>query len=377
MNKIDELIREFCPDGARFIELGELLDYEQPGKYIVKSAEYNDTHSIPVLTAGQSFILGHTNEEHGIYQASRDKPVIIFDDFTTSNHWVDFPFKVKSSAMKLLTPKSDQISFRYVYYAIKCITYKPTDHARHWIAKYSKFKIPVPPLEVQKEIVNILDKFTQLEAELSAELEARRKQYKYYRSQLLTFDNTVRWATIANVMSKTSGTKVTAQKMKELHKEGAPVKIFAGGKTYAYFDYSDLPEKDVNTTPSVVVKSRGIIEFEYIDTPFSHKNEFWSYSSKDENVNTKYVYYVLKNNEPHFQRLGGMMQMPQISSGDTNNFKIPIPSLDEQNRIVAILDKFDNLTNSIAEGLPAEIKARRKQYEYYRTKLLTFQESQA
>ena len=103
--------------------------------------------------------------------------------------------------MKLLTPKSNDINFRFVYYAIKCISYKPSDHARHWIAKYSEFKVPFPPLELQNEIVNILDKFTQLEAELEAELEARRKQYEYYRNQLLTFSDEggVRWTTLGEV----------------------------------------------------------------------------------------------------------------------------------------------------------------------------------
>ncbi|MEK7621015.1 MAG: restriction endonuclease subunit S, partial [Patescibacteria group bacterium] len=201
MSKIEELIAELCPNGTKYIKLGELLDYEQPGKYIVKSTEYNDEHLTPVLTAGKSFILGYTSEENGIYSASKSKPVIIFDDFTTSNHWVDFSFKVKSSAMKLLTPKSNDINFRFVYYAIKCISYKPSDHARHWIAKYSEFKVPFPPLELQNEIVNILDKFTQLEAELEAELEARRKQYEYYRNQLLTFSDEggVRWTTLGEV----------------------------------------------------------------------------------------------------------------------------------------------------------------------------------
>ena len=191
-SKIDQLIQELCPDGVKFNELGELLNYEQPGKYIVKSTEYDPGFSTPVLTAGQSFILGYTNETNRVYAASKDNPVMIFDDFTTSNHWVDFPFKVKSSAMKLLTPKPDQeINFRYVSFAIKCIAYQPSDHARHWISKYSKFKIPVPPIEVQAEVVAILDKFDKLVNDISeglpAELNARHKQYEYYRTKLLTF----------------------------------------------------------------------------------------------------------------------------------------------------------------------------------------------
>lgn len=187
MNTIKQLIEKYCPDGVEYKKLGEVLDYEQPSKYIVRSTDYDDSYSTPVLTAGQSFILGYTNEKDGIYSASKSNPTIIFDDFTTSFHWVDFDFKVKSSAMKMLRPKSTDIDFRYVYFAMSCIKFVPQDHARHWISKYSLFEVPVPPISVQLEIVRILDKFTSLEAELESELEARRKQYEYYRDQLLSF----------------------------------------------------------------------------------------------------------------------------------------------------------------------------------------------
>ncbi|WP_220106547.1 restriction endonuclease subunit S domain-containing protein [Helicobacter monodelphidis] len=104
MNKIEKLIKNLCPHGVEFKALGEVCDYEQPTKYIVKDTDYNEQYNIPALTAGQSFILGYTNEKDGIYKADKKKPVIIFDDFTTSFHWVDFDFKVKSSAMKILYP---------------------------------------------------------------------------------------------------------------------------------------------------------------------------------------------------------------------------------------------------------------------------------
>ena len=189
MSKLQELIQELCPEGVDYKKLGELLDYEQPTKYIVKSTEYDTSYDIPVLTAGQTFILGYTNEKFGVYKASQENPTIIFDDFTTSFHWVDFEFKIKSSAMKMLRPKDTfDGSFKYVYYAMKCIKYEAVDHTRHWISKYSQFEIPVPPLEVQEEIVCILDHFTNLAAELQAELQARKEQYEYYRNKLLMFD---------------------------------------------------------------------------------------------------------------------------------------------------------------------------------------------
>lgn len=189
MSKLKELIDQYCPNGVPFKKLDDILDYEQPTQYIVKSTEYDDSYKTPVLTAGQTFILGYTNEKFGIYKADKIVPTIIFDDFTTSFHWVDFDFKVKSSAMKMLRPKSTfDGSFRYVFYAMECIGFEAVDHTRHWISKYSQFEIPLPPPPVQEEIVKILDRFAEYAAELQAELQARQEQYEYYRNKLLTFN---------------------------------------------------------------------------------------------------------------------------------------------------------------------------------------------
>ena len=178
----------------------------------------------------------------------------------------------------------------------------------------------------------------------------------------------VEWKPLGEVLKRTKGTKITAKQMKTMHKSGAPVKIFAGGKTFAFVDFEDIPEKDINRNPSVIVKSRGIIEFEYYDKPFTHKNEMWSYYSDNKSINIKYVYYYLKHQEAFFQRLGSKMQMPQISLPDTERFKIPIPPLAVQEEIVDILDKFTELE---AE-LEAELEGRKRQYEYYRNQLLSF-----
>ncbi|WP_044760687.1 restriction endonuclease subunit S, partial [Streptococcus suis] len=196
MNHIEKMLQDYCPNGVEWKELGEVLDYEQPTKYIVNSKDYNEEYPIPVLTAGQTFILGYTNETEGVYAASKEKPIIIFDDFTTASKWVDFEFKVKSSAMKILTIQNEQVSkvlIRYVWHYLGTITYKPAQHGRQWIGTYSKIKIPIPPLKIQEEIVKILDKFTEyvteLTAELTAELTLRQKQYNYFRDYLLNFDS--------------------------------------------------------------------------------------------------------------------------------------------------------------------------------------------
>ncbi|EOW5863011.1 restriction endonuclease subunit S [Escherichia coli] len=186
----------------------------------------------------------------------------------------------------------------------------------------------------------------------------------------------VEWKTLDKVLKRTKGTKITAGQMKALHKDNAPLKIFAGGKTVAFVDFKDIPEKDINREPSIIVKSRGIIEFEYYDKPFSHKNEMWSYHSNNDAISIKYIYYFLKINEGYFQKIGGKMQMPQIATPDTDKFEVPIPcpdnpekSLAIQSEIVRILDKFTALT---AE-LTAELNMRKKQYNYYRDQLLNLE----
>lgn len=183
----------------------------------------------------------------------------------------------------------------------------------------------------------------------------------------------VEWKTLGKALIRTKGTNITAGRMRELHKDDAPLKIFAGGKTFAFVNLKDIPENNINREPSIIVKSRGTIEFEYYAKPFSHKNEMWSYHSKNNNINIKYVYYYLKTKELYFQGLASRMQMPQIATPDTDNFQIPIPPLTIQTEIVRILDAFTALT---AE-LTAELNMRQKQYQYYRDQLLTFEEGEA
>ncbi len=184
MHKIEYLLQTLVHKGVEFRKLGEMLEYEQPNKYCVTSKEFDKSYPTPVLTAGKTFILGYTNEKDNIYQASKSSPVIIFDDFTTATQWVDFPFKVKSSAMKILLPKNPTINIRFIFFYMQTIPYNISgEHTRQWISRYSQITIPIPPLEIQQEIVKILDAFT----ELNTELKARKKQYEYYREKLLTF----------------------------------------------------------------------------------------------------------------------------------------------------------------------------------------------
>ena len=134
-------------------KLGDVFKYEQPQTYIVENTEYDDKNKIPVLTAGQSFILGYTDEHFGIKEANERNPVIIFDDFTTSSHYVDFPFKVKSSAIKLLTLSTTKDNVYCAYNVLKNISYLPVSHERHWISTFTKLDILLPKSVDEKELI--------------------------------------------------------------------------------------------------------------------------------------------------------------------------------------------------------------------------------
>ena len=287
----------------------------------------------------------------------------------------------------LVEINNDQLLTKFVYYYLTISTKKYVSsgmgNPKLMSNVMGKIKIPIPTLEIQEKIVQTLDKFTDYVTELTSELTLRQKQYSYFRDNLLNFDEDgsggandkvyqVEWKTLNEFLKKGKGTKITASQMKLLHKEGAPIRIFAGGKTYADVNYGDIPDKDIHTEEAIVVKSRGIIDFEYCTEPFSFKNEFWSYSSDNENINLRYIYHYLVHNKEHFQNIANNMQMPQISSNDTEKFKIPVPSIEIQARIVQVLDNFDMVCNDLNIGLPKEIELRQKQYEYFREKLLTF-----
>jgi type I restriction enzyme S subunit len=139
------------PNDWRIGMLGEYLDYIQPTKYITKS--FNEIGNTPVLTANKAFILGYTDETEGVYN---NVPVIIFDDFTTDSKFVDFPFKVRSSALKILAFTTKEIDINYLYESLKRIKYQSTEHKRYWISEYQYLKIPIPPVPEQQKIAEIL-----------------------------------------------------------------------------------------------------------------------------------------------------------------------------------------------------------------------------
>ena len=162
--------------------LSAVIDYEQPTKYIVSSENYKDEYPTPVLTAGKSFILGFTNEINGIYKGS-DKPTLIFDDFTTDCKYVDFDFKVKSSAMKLLHLKNADEQLLYYFYAINKIGFKPESHQRHWISKFANFKVGKPPIELQNQFADFVKHIDKLKFTIKQSIEKLELCYKSLMKQ--------------------------------------------------------------------------------------------------------------------------------------------------------------------------------------------------
>lgn len=163
-------------------ELGELLPFEQPTAYIVKSTDYSDAYATPVLTAGKSFILGKTNETDGIFD---QLPVIIFDDFTTATQFVNFRFKVKSSAMKILHINTDLVIPKYIFYRLQIIQFDHSTHKRYWIQSYSKIKVSIPSLDEQSRIVSRIDElFSELDKAVDT-LNTTKEQLAVYRQAVL------------------------------------------------------------------------------------------------------------------------------------------------------------------------------------------------
>lgn len=360
---------------------------------MVKAKDYHDTYTIPVLTAGKTFILGYTNETHGIYQASKT-PVIIFDDFTTANKWVDFDFKAKSSAMKMVTSCDDNKTLlKYVYYWLNTLPseFAEGDHKRQWISNYSQKKIPIPcpgnpekSLAIQSEIVRILDKFTALTAELTAELNMRKKQYNYYRDQLLSFkEGEVNWTTLGNeeLFHICAGGTPSKSKAEYWDNGSIPwLKSESCNNKPVYFSKDFISELGLkkstakllpkNTTLIALVGAT-IFKTAFLEFEATTNQNIASIKSTKENIIAdKFIFYFLTNLYNTLKsemRNYGMLNLTNL-----RQFRIPIPCIAEQKRIVSILDKFDALTNSITEGLPREIELRQKQYEYYRDLLFSF-----
>ncbi len=390
-------------DGAQveWMPLGAVTKYEQPTKYLVESKNYDDRFATPVLTAGKTFILGYTDETSGIYEASKS-PAIIFDDFTTANKWVDFDFKAKSSAMKMITSSDDdRFHIKYIYHWLNTLPsgLSEGDHKRQWISNFSSKPIPIPcpeepkkSLAIQGEIVRILDNFIELTAELTAELELRKKQYKHYRDQLLTFEEgEVEWKTMEEIGEFIRGKRFTKADYRD---QGIGAIHYGEIYThYGVFAQETLSKVRVEMANSLRFAEKNDVVVAGVSETVEDvgKAVAWlgdekvaihddSYAFRHA-MNPKFIAYAMQTDAFHDQK-GQFVSRGKIKRlliDGMKKVRLPVPfpddrekSLAEQARIVEILDKFDTLTTSLSEGLPREIALRQRQYEYYRDLLLSF-----
>lgn len=221
-------------------KLGELLPFEQPTAYIIKSTDYNDSYSTPVLTAGKTFILGKTNEENGIFD---QLPVIIFDDFTTATQFVNFKFKVKSSAMKILHINTDLVIPKYIFYRLQIIQFDHSTHKRYWIQSYSKIKVSIPSLDEQSRIVSRIDElFSELDKAVDT-LKTTKEQLAVYRQAVLkdAFACITEYVPFGKIISSRLGKMLDKQK-----NVGVPCKYLRNiNVRWFSFDLSDLQDMKI------------------------------------------------------------------------------------------------------------------------------------
>lgn len=388
MSKINDLIKEMCPNGVEYKTIDEIC-YFQNG-YAFKSSLFKSKGDILLRITnidGKKIDLSDVKYidvfDYSIdlspFKVGSDEIVIAMSGATTGKIGINRTGKLLYLNQRVgkITPRDDRMNNHFLYhYLLNKVNYfyqlagggaQPnlsSDAIKNTI-------IPIPPIEVQEEIVRILDKFNELEAKLEAELEARKSQYEFWRDKMFKQKGNIE---ISNLFRRVKGTPITAGKMKEIESHDGKIRIFAGGKTVVNANIEDIPKANIIDYPCVIVQSRGLIDFIYYDKPFTFKNEMWAYTC-DNQITVKYLYYYLKNNVNYFRKIGTQMgSIPQISLPVTENFEVYLPSLEAQKRIVNILDAFDKLVNDISEGIPEEIELRKKQYEYYRNKLLNFEE---
>ena len=365
MNYIDRLVAELCPDGVEYRPLGDVVEY-------AKKREKDGT--------GVHLYVGVENLKSdflGCSPVNGSKGGIIFqkDDILLGNirpylkkMWLSNAEGVSSPdvlVLRIQENEEENIVAKYLYYILsssKFVAYN-ISHSRGGKmprgnkAKILEFEFPVPPMEIQEAIVEILDKFTNLEAELEAELEARTLQYEYYRDSLFEALDCPRVPLDSFAKIKNGKT------YKEFGAGNIPV--YGSGGIMTYVDRSSYDK------PTVLIPRKGSLgNLFYLEEPFWNVDTIFYTEIDEEQVIPKFLYYFLKT--AHLEDLNTAGGVPSLTQKVLNKVLIPVPSLEEQQRIVDILDRFDALTSSLSEGLPAELAARRSQYEYYRDQLLTF-----
>jgi len=377
MSKLDKLIGELCPDGVEYVKLGDILENNN-AKHSITKKNYEDSGKVPIIDQSQLYVAGFTNN---LLAVPPIIPTIIFGDHTRIVKYIDFEFAQGASGTRVFVPKEPEVNTKYIYYVFSNLDIPSRGYNRHW-SIVKEMKVPLPPLPVQEEIVSILDNFTELtiklQEELNKELTARKKQYEYYRDELLTFGDEVEWKMLGDI-SQYSKNRVEAKKLDE--------------NNYVGVD-NLLPDKKGKAKSEFVPTDGRLTKFKEEDIlignirPYLRKIWFSSMQggtnsdvlviqvTNNINLLPRFLFHILSSESFFFYNIQHSRgaKMPRGDKKAIMRFQISVPPLSEQERIVSILDKFDALVNDISIGLPAEIETRQKQYEYYREKLLTFKE---
>lgn len=387
MSRIDELIQQLCPDGVEYKPLEKITYYssERVAASTLTSQNYIGVDNLLPNKKGKT--ISEYVPSNGNFIKYRRNNILIGNIRPyLKKIWLATHDGGSNGDVLVICIEKEyelQIIPDFLYYLLS------SDSFFYYAMQYAKgakmprgnkniimeYQVPVPPLPVQEEIVRILDKFTLLEAELEAELEARRKQYEYYRDQLLTFGDEVAWKPLGAV-GRICMCKRIMKNETSLSGEIPFYKIGTFGKKADSFISRELFNryKRKYSFPSkgtVLISASGTIGRTVIyngeDAYFQDSNIVWV--DNDETiVLNKFLFYFYKIVK--WKTEGGTIA--RLYNDNLSRIPVPIPPLAEQERIVAILDKFDALVNDISTGLPAELEMRRKQYEYYRDKLLTF-----
>ena len=406
MNQIEKLIEELCPDGVEYKPLGELGTFSRGGG--LQKKDFTES-GVGCIHYGQIYT------HYGIW--ATETKSFVSDDFaakkrkmlpgdvfiaTTSENDEDLGKATAWLGTEEIVTSGDGYIFRHSMNP-KFVSYFFNSSLFHrsierWItgtkvrrissAAMSKVMTPCPPIEIQQEIVKILDTFQALEAELEAELEARKKQYEFYRDQLLTFTESerVRWVTLNEVAQRVSSGGTPRSGTKEFYNGSIPwLRTQDIDYRDVYKTSVSITEAGLNSSSAKWVPETSVIVAMYGATaakvavnkiPLT-TNQACCNITVDSNIaHYRYVYHWIAKQYFILKNLGEGSQN-NLNARKIKNFPIPIPPLEEQQRIVNILDKFDALVNDLTSGLPAEIEARRKQYEFYRDQLLTFKELSA
>ena len=388
MSKLDEMIRELCPDGVEYVKLNSVCDIydgtHSTPNYTESGVKFASVENIGNLYATRKYISEKDFEKYKIKPRIGDVMMTRIGSVgvcTVVDRNEALAFYV---SLALLRPQLDKVQSRFLKYAIESI------HGRKELRKRTlinavpikinkddigKVTIPLPPIEIQSEIVHTLDNYTEnvvkLQNQLTAELTARKTQYAYYRDKLLQYKMPTKEYEVGEICEVSAGGDVPKEHFSKEKSEQYKVPVISNGcGINAFYGYTDAARVD---KPAVTVAARGTIGYaEYRDYPYFPIIRLITLIPRDDKqLNAKYLYYSLEGRHYKVPTSG----IPQLTVPVIKKEKVSIPPLDVQNRIVNVLDNFEKICSDLNIGLPAEIEARQKQYEYYRDKLLTFAEN--